>query len=78
MVVVSAEPGVPSLRAQAEMRKAELKDGVRGDPLVQAVLKRFPGAEIVDVRPPPGAPATNADEMPLTAQGDSDGADEER
>ena len=78
MVVVSAEPGAPSLRAQAEARKAELKDGVRGDPLVQAVLARFPGAEIVDVRPPPGAPATNAEELPLTAQGDSDAADEER
>jgi DNA polymerase III subunit gamma/tau len=77
MVVVSAEPGVPSLRAQAEQRKAELKDDVRGDPLVQAVLKRFPGAEIVDVRPPPAAPETNADEMPLTAQGDGDAADGE-
>ncbi len=61
MVIVSAERGVPSLRAQAQMRKAELKDGVRGDPLVQAVLARFPGAEIVDVRPPAGAP-TVADE----------------
>jgi len=78
MVVVSAEQGVPSLRAQAERRKAELKDGVRGDPLVQAVLKRFPGAEIVDVRPPPGAPATNADEIPFTAQADGEGADEEQ
>ena len=57
MVIVSAEPGMPSLKAQAETRRAELKDGVRGDPLVQAVLTRFPGAEIVDVRPPAGAPA---------------------
>ena len=31
-------------------RQAELKTGVRADPLVQAVLARFPGAEIVDVR----------------------------
>ncbi|HXX51355.1 MAG TPA: DNA polymerase III subunit gamma/tau [Xanthobacteraceae bacterium] len=54
MVAVSAETGLPSIRAQTEMRKAELKDNVRGDPLVQAVLDRFPGAEIVDVRPPPG------------------------
>jgi DNA polymerase-3 subunit gamma/tau len=77
MVVVSAEPGAPSLRAQAQARKAELKDDARTDPLVQAVLTRFPGAEIVDVRPPPGAPATNAEEMPLTAPGD-DVADEER
>jgi DNA polymerase-3 subunit gamma/tau len=36
------------------MRKAEMKDGVRADPLVQAVMERFPGAEIVDVRPPAG------------------------
>jgi DNA polymerase III subunit gamma/tau len=75
MVAVSAEPGAPSLRAQAEARKAELKDGVRADPLVQAVLNRFPGAEIVDVRPPPGAAAT--DDSALTAQGDGDAADEE-
>src|SRR5205823_2345879 len=58
MVIVSAEPGAPTLRAQAQSRKAELKDGVRSDPLVQAVLSRFPGAEIVDVRPPAGDPVT--------------------
>src|SRR5579862_1220485 len=63
MVAVSAEAGTPSLRAQADARKAELKDGVRDDPLVQAVLARFPGAEIVDVRPPAGAPDGNADEI---------------
>ncbi len=75
MVVVSAEQGAPSLKAQSEMRKAELKDGVRDDPLVQAVLARFPGAEIVDVRPPPGSPAGSAvpdDEVPDTLQNESD------
>jgi DNA polymerase III subunit gamma/tau len=77
MVVVSAEPGAPSLRAQAEARNAELKDGVRADPLVQAVLNRFPGAEIVSVRPAPGAAATNAEDMPLTTQSDGDFADDE-
>jgi DNA polymerase III subunit gamma/tau len=60
MVAVSAEPGMPSLRAQADAHKAELKDMVREDPLVQAVLQRFPGAEIVDVRPPAG----NAEDLP--------------
>jgi len=54
MVAVSKEPGAPSVKAQAELRKAELKDNVRSDPLVQAVLTRFPGAEIVDVRVPGG------------------------
>jgi DNA polymerase III subunit gamma/tau len=66
MVIVSAEPGAPSLYAQAQTRKAELKDGVRGDPLVQAVLARFPGAEIVDVRSP-GDPPAAPDEIPLDA-----------
>jgi DNA polymerase III subunit gamma/tau len=50
LVVVSAEAGAPTVRSQAEKREAELKAGVRGDPLVQAVLARFPGAEIVGVR----------------------------
>lgn len=65
MVAVSAEPGMPSLRAQAEASKAEFKDGVRADPLVQAVLARFPGAEIVDVRRPSAAPATADEDMAL-------------
>ena len=76
MVIVSAEPGAPTLRAQAQSRKAELKDGVRGDPLVQAVLARFPGAEIVDVRPPAGEPAT-LDEMPFDAPGEPGRTDDE-
>ncbi len=72
MVAVSAEAGAPSLRAQSDIRKAELKSDVRGDPLVQAVLARFPGAEIVDVRPPPGAPATTADDVADSPQNESD------
>jgi DNA polymerase-3 subunit gamma/tau len=73
MVIVSAEAGQPSLYAQAQMRKAELKDGVRDDPLVQAVLARFPGAEIVDVRPPAGA----AEELPYDAAGDASRGDDD-
>jgi DNA polymerase-3 subunit gamma/tau len=72
MVVVSAEAGVPSVRAQAEARKAELKDGVRDDPLVQAVMVRFPGAEIVDVRPPGGTPPASADDLPEASPNESD------
>jgi DNA polymerase-3 subunit gamma/tau len=70
MVVVSAEPGAPSLRVQAEERKAQLKSDVRSDPLVQAVLTRFPGAEIVEVRPPAGTPTT--DEVPEIQDNESD------
>jgi DNA polymerase-3 subunit gamma/tau len=49
MVVVSKEQGAPTLRAQAEARQAEVERGVESDPLVQAVLNRFPGAKIVGV-----------------------------
>jgi DNA polymerase III subunit gamma/tau len=77
MVAVSAEPGAPSLYAQALARKAELKDGVRDDPLVQAVLTRFPGAEIVDVRPPPSAAAPDAEDEPPLASIDGDLPEEE-
>jgi DNA polymerase-3 subunit gamma/tau len=48
--VVSAEQGEPTVRSQNEARQAALKTGVQADPLVQAVLARFPGAEVVDVR----------------------------
>ncbi len=77
MVAVSAEAGAPSLRAQAEALKAELKDTVRGDPLVQAVLARFPGAEIVDVRPPAGAAPIEGEDVPLPEAGDAAPGDEE-
>jgi len=50
MVVVSAEEGEPTVRSQNDARQAALKTGVAAAPLVQAVLTRFPGAEIVDVR----------------------------
>jgi DNA polymerase-3 subunit gamma/tau len=72
MIAVSAEAGAASLRAQAEARKAELKNDVRSDPLVQAVLARFPGAEIVEVRPPASAPLANPDDIPPDNESDSD------
>ncbi len=49
MVVVSQEQGSATVRAQAEERQAELERGVQSDPLVQAVMKRFPGATITGV-----------------------------
>jgi DNA polymerase-3 subunit gamma/tau len=50
VVVLSREPGAPTLKSIADAQKAELEIGVRADPLVKAVLERFPGAEIVGVR----------------------------
>jgi DNA polymerase III subunit gamma/tau len=49
MIVLSSEQGAPTLKAQAEARREQLQHGVQADPLVQAVLSRFPGAEIVGV-----------------------------
>jgi DNA polymerase-3 subunit gamma/tau len=72
MVAVSTQSGAPPLRAQAEARKAELKNDVRSDPLVQAVLTRFPGAEIVEVRPPASAPVPNPEDLPPDNESDVD------
>ncbi|MEJ2175778.1 MAG: DNA polymerase III subunit gamma/tau, partial [bacterium] len=60
IVVVSKEKGAPTLRAQADAREADLRRDVESDPLVQAVMQKFPGATIENVtqRPPdldPGA-----------------------
>ena len=70
MVVVSREAGAPTLKAQADMRDAERKRGVRGHPLVQAVLERFPGAEIVAVRGPDSAPPAGEAELPGAGEPD--------
>jgi DNA polymerase-3 subunit gamma/tau len=77
MVIVSAEQGQPSLYAQAQMRKAELKDGVRADPLVQAVLSRFPGAEIVDVRAAADASGNAPEELPSEDAGEAGRPDDD-
>jgi DNA polymerase III subunit gamma/tau len=50
MVVVSSEVGAATLKSQTAARQAEIERGVRDDPLVKAVLERFPGAQIVGVR----------------------------
>jgi DNA polymerase-3 subunit gamma/tau len=49
IVIVSKEQGAPTVRAQADARQAEVEREVQSDPLVQAVLKKFPGAKIVAV-----------------------------
>jgi DNA polymerase III subunit gamma/tau len=72
MVAVSAEAGLPSLRSQADARRAEMKDDARADPLVQAVLARFPGAEIVDVRAPAGNVSAGPDDVLEAPPNESD------
>jgi DNA polymerase III subunit gamma/tau len=49
-VAISDSEGAPTLAENAAAKKVALVHDVRSDPLVKAVLERFPGAEIVDVR----------------------------
>ncbi len=80
VVVLSREQGQQTLKAQMEARDAELKRGVRSDPLVQAVLERFPGAEIVAVRPreaepPLAGPEPDSDTLPDYSDDDDGDSD---
>jgi DNA polymerase III subunit gamma/tau len=70
-VIVSAEEGQPTVKSQQDARKAELKTGVRADPLVQAVLMRFPGAEIVDVRKAEAVVSQQTDAAQAESRGES-------
>jgi len=49
MVSLSSEEGAPTLREQAIAADRERKEGAASHPLVQAVLSKFPGAQIVNV-----------------------------
>jgi DNA polymerase-3 subunit gamma/tau len=49
MVALSSEEGAPTLRDQAAAAERERKEGAANHPLVQAVLAKFPGAQIVNV-----------------------------
>ncbi|WP_316198948.1 DNA polymerase III subunit gamma/tau [Bradyrhizobium sp. SZCCHNS2002] len=49
-VIVSNEPGQPTLREQNLRAKSERERAAEADPRVQEVLARFPGAKVVEVR----------------------------
>jgi len=50
VVALSSEPGAPTIHDQRQAAERERKSGAAGHPLVQAVMAKFPGAQIVDVR----------------------------
>jgi len=56
LVSLSAQPGGPTLAEENEAVRAEREEGIKAHPLVAAVLARFPGAEVVDVRTRAEAP----------------------
>ncbi|MBF9233681.1 DNA polymerase III subunit gamma/tau [Microvirga alba] len=49
MIALSSDEGAPTLRQQADTAERERKEGATSHPLVQAVLAKFPGAQIVNV-----------------------------
>jgi len=64
-VIVSNEAGQPTLRSQNESERSQRERAVETDPRVQAVLARFPGARVVEVRKlapePPESDASGED-----------------
>jgi DNA polymerase-3 subunit gamma/tau len=70
MVIVSAEQGAPTMKVQTEARDADLKLGAQGDPLVQAVLARFPGAIVEKVTPANAAEVSPDSDVPDNSEND--------
>ncbi len=73
-VIVSNEPGQPTLRSQDEIEKGQRERAAEADPRVQEVLARFPGAKVVEVRrlapEPPESDASGED--PAESSGSDD------
>ncbi|MFG1346175.1 DNA polymerase III subunit gamma/tau [Xanthobacter autotrophicus DSM 431] len=56
LVSLSAQAGGATVAEEQAAVKAEREEGIKAHPLVAAVLARFPGAEVVDVRTREEAP----------------------
>ncbi|EKF19493.1 DNA polymerase III subunit gamma/tau [Nitratireductor pacificus] len=55
IVSVSGEAGSPTLSEEEEGRRESVMADAKADPAVAAILQRFPGARIIDVRIPDAA-----------------------
>ncbi len=75
MVVVSKEQGDATVRAQADEQKAALERSVESDPLVQAVMKRFPGATIAGVTQRGAEPEVEPGDVPFEPDPDMERED---
>jgi DNA polymerase-3 subunit gamma/tau len=74
-VIVSNEPGQPTLRSQNEQARNEHARAAEADPRVQEVLTRFPGAKVIEVRRLAAEPPEsniNAEDLNETSDGDDD------
>jgi DNA polymerase-3 subunit gamma/tau len=76
LVTVSREEGGPTLAEQEASRRESALMDARADPNVAAILARFPGAKIVDVRLPDAAATVDADDLPAGAVPDGIEQDE--
>ena len=77
MIAVARDGGGATIAEARRQAQDRLVDDARADPLVAAVLKTFPGAEIVDVRVLGGAPAGPAlDDAPLASPDDTEDEDD--
>ena len=73
VVTISSEEGEPTVRERLAAEQADRERGVLAHPTVQAVLAKFPGAEIVAVRPLEEAGEAA---LPAAASGGSDEDDD--
>ena len=72
-VIVSNEPGQPTLRSQNELQKNQHARAAESDPRVQEVLARFPGTKVVEVRKlAPEPPESDVSGEDPTERPDSD------
>jgi DNA polymerase III subunit gamma/tau len=74
-VIVSNEPGQPTLRSQNEVEKNQRERAAEADPRVREVLARFPGAKVIEVRRlAPEVPESDAgvDDPTESPDGDDD------
>jgi DNA polymerase-3 subunit gamma/tau len=70
IVTISSEEGEPTVRERLAAEQADRERGVLAHPSVQAILAKFPGAEIVAVRPLEGA--GEAEAAPAAADDDEE------
>jgi DNA polymerase III subunit gamma/tau len=73
-VVETGSGGRESIVERNRRRANEQRAAAEQDPLVMAALKAFPGAKILDVRPPPAIESVPSVDLDEEAESDEDGA----
>ena len=76
IISIDSEASAPTLFEMKTANKAQLLDDALSNPIVAAVMERFPGSEIVDIRDPsPSAPnEANPKDGPEVEPGPAEGS----